>query len=357
MKILTVIGARPQFIKVAAVSRRLRGGDFPMLSEVLVHTGQHYDPNMSQVFFDELDIPPPDINLKVGSGTQAAQTGAIMTALEPVLTQMAPDFVLVFGDTNSTLAAAVASAKAGIPIAHVEAGLRSFRRGMAEEVNRVVTDRLSDLLFCPTREAIANLAAEGRTDAHMVGDVMLDAFHHARSKIDTAILSSYGLDAGGYALATVHRAESTDDAERLRQLFDGLSGFSRTLPVILPLHPRTRNAMRKQGIEAAASVKIIDPVSYLTMVALLTSAGVVATDSGGLQKEASMAGVPCVTLRDETEWVETVASGWNRLPELTASGIEAALHAALEKPDCPPPGYGDGDAAGKILGHIAGWRS
>ena len=322
-----------------------------------MHTGQHYDPNMSQVFFDELDIPSPKHNLGVGSGTQASQTGAIMTALELVLVEEAPDLVLVFGDTNSTLASAVVAAKAGIPLAHVEAGLRSFRRGMPEEVNRVITDRLSDLLFCPTEEAIINLKAEGRDDAHMVGDVMLDAFRYAQSKEDTGILSSFDLTAGEYALATIHRAESTDDAERLRNLFHGLSEFSNTLPVILPLHPRTRNAIKKQGIKVAESVRIIDPVPYLTMVALLTSAAVVATDSGGLQKEASMAGVSCVTLRDETEWVETVASGWNRLPELTAHGVASALQSALEKPSGLPPSYGDEDAAGKILGHIASWQS
>lgn len=357
MKLLTIVGARPQFIKAATVSRRVREPDFSSkLDEVIVHTGQHYDANMSQVFFDELEIPPPAHHLGVGSASQAAQTAGIMVALEPVIESEAPDMMLVYGDTNSTLAGALVAAKAGIPLAHVEAGLRSHRRGMSEEVNRIVTDRLSDLLFCPTEEAMTNLAIEGRPDAISVGDVMLDGYRFAEARAGTDTLDRIGVSANGYALATIHRAESTDDPVRLAALLDGLAALSADLPVVLPLHPRTRAKANEADIDLPPTLTIVEPVPYLDMVALLSNAVVIATDSGGLQKEAAFARVPCVTLREETEWVETVETGWNRLPSLTGHGIATALRRARTLPDGPPPDYGDGDAAGKIVQALLDWQ-
>lgn len=356
MKIFTIVGARPQFIKAATVSRRLRSAEFRGLSEILVHTGQHYDDTMSKVFFEELDIPEPAHNLGVGSGTQAEQTAKSLTGLEPLLGDEAPDMVLVYGDTNATLAGALAAAKAGIPLAHVEAGLRSFRRGMPEEVNRVVADRLSELLFCPTATAVENLRAEGRNDGiHQVGDVMLDGFRFSQRRSNGTAVGRLGLEPGGYALATIHRAESTDDPERLQILVEGLSRFAKTVPVVLPLHPRTRAAADAVKLVLPHNLTVIDPVPYGDMVGLTTQAAVIATDSGGLQKEAAFARVPCVTLREETEWTETVASGWNRLPALEPGAIADAMRAALTPPGTPPPDYGDGDAAGRILSAMVQW--
>lgn len=358
MKIATVVGARPQFIKAAAISRRLRAGAHPGLGEVIIHTGQHYDDNMSASFFTELGIPEPALNLGVGSGTQAEQTGRIMAALERALADVAPDLVLVYGDTNSTLAGALVAAKAALPLAHVEAGLRSFRPGMAEEVNRVVTDRLADMLFCPTEAARMNLAAEGRADAaHVVGDVMFDVFRHSAADLPAdAILGEYGLATRKYALATIHRAENTDDPARLEVVLRALDQIGATLPLILPLHPRTRAAMARWRL-APKRLRIVEPQPYRRMLALLTRSAALLTDSGGMQKEAYFAAVPCVTLRDETEWVETVAAGWNRLapPSLGADAIvSSALCAIGNRPAAAPaPIYGDGDAAGRILDIIA----
>jgi UDP-GlcNAc3NAcA epimerase len=354
--ILTVVGARPQFVKAAVVSRRLRDPEFGALRETVVHTGQHYDAELSQVFFDDLGIVPPRHHLGVGSGSHAAQTGAIMAGLEKVIDAERPDMVLVYGDTNSTLAAALVAAKAAVPLAHVEAGLRSFRRGMAEEVNRVVTDRLADLLFCPTQTAVDNLAREGRVDALLVGDVMYDSYRCELARADRAAPERHGLSAKRYVLATVHRAETTDDPTRLAAVMAGLGGAGRQLPVLLPLHPRTRAALERQGIAVDPAVHLVAPQPYHAMLGLLAGAAVVATDSGGLQKEAAFARVPCVTLRDETEWAETVTSGWNRLAPLTADGIAKAITAAVTPPAGPPPDYGDGDAAGRILSALAAYR-
>jgi UDP-GlcNAc3NAcA epimerase len=348
-RILTVVGARPQFVKAAVVSRRLRDPEFAALSETVVHTGQHYDPELSQVFFDDLGIATPRHHLGVGSGSHAVQTGAIMAGLEKIIDAERPDIVLVYGDTNSTLAAALAAAKAGVRLAHVEAGLRSFRRGMAEEVNRVVTDRLADLLFCPTRAAVENLAREGRADALLVGDVMYDSYRRELAHADHEASARHGLSPKRYVLATVHRAETTDDPDRLAAVMTGLGRAGRQMPVLLPLHPRTRAALERWSITVDTAVRLVPPQPYHAMLGLLAGAAVVATDSGGLQKEAAFARVPCVTLREETEWAETVTSGCNRLAPLTAAGIAEAIAAAVKPPAGPPPDYGDGDAAGRIL--------
>jgi UDP-GlcNAc3NAcA epimerase len=350
--ILTIVGARPQFIKAAVVSRRLSALEFAKLSETVVHTGQHYDPAMSQVFFDDLGIPAPAHHLGAGSGPHGVQTGAIMAALERLVDRERPDVMLVYGDTNSTLAAALVASKAAVPLAHVEAGLRSFRRGMPEEVNRVVTDRLSDLLFCPTQVAVDNLVREGRDDALLVGDVMYDSFQFEVGRAVKDAPLRFGVKPGQYLLATVHRAENTDDASRLAAIVGGLGATGETLPVLLPLHPRTRAAIERAGLSLPAGIIAIEPQPYHMMLGLLAGAAVVVTDSGGLQKEAAFARVPCVTLREETEWTETVTSGWNRLAPLTADGIETSIRATMSPPSTPPPDYGDGDCAGRILAVI-----
>lgn len=313
VKILTVVGARPQFIKAAAVSRAIRETDG--LAEVMIHTGQHFDANMSDLFFEELSIPKPKHHLDINGGGHGDMTGRMLMAIEPILLAEKPDRVVVYGDTNSTLAGSLAAAKLHIPVAHVEAGLRSFNRRMPEELNRIVTDHLSTLHFCPTATAIANLAAEGVTEGvHHVGDVMYDATMFALEKAETGsgILAELQLEPGQYALATVHRAENTDDPERLRDVVKFLLEQARGRTVVLPLHPRTRHAAARLGV-SLDGLRIIEPVGYLDMAKLLHHATEVYTDSGGLQKEAYFHRVPCVTLRDETEWTETVASGWNRL--------------------------------------------
>jgi UDP-GlcNAc3NAcA epimerase len=322
VRIVTIIGARPQFVKAAAVSRAIRAhnaaGGHP-IREVLVHTGQHYDHGMSQVFFDELGIPKPDYNLGIGSLPHGAQTGRMLESIEQVLQKEAPDWVLVYGDTNSTLAGALAAAKLHIPVAHVEAGLRSFNRRMPEEVNRVLTDHASDLLLAPTETAVANLLHEGLPPEriHRVGDVMYDAalYHAAQAEERSDILQRLSLTPETYVLATVHRAENTDDADRLTGIFEALCAVATELPVVLPLHPRTRGALQRAGLLAMVEqrCRVIEPVGYLDMIMLEKSARVIATDSGGVQKEAYFYSVPCVTLREETEWVETVEAGWNVL--------------------------------------------
>jgi UDP-GlcNAc3NAcA epimerase len=326
-KIVTVLGARPQFVKASVVSRALRAAG---LSEVLVHTGQHFDDNMSEVFFTELDIPRPDYNLAVHGGGHGAMTGRMLERIEDVLLEEKPDRVLVYGDTNSTLAGALAAAKLHIPVAHVEAGLRSFNRRMPEEINRVLTDHVADLLFTPTDTASANLRQEGIADEriHQVGDVMYDAALHYGALADerSTVLDRLGVTRGQYVLATVHRAENTDDESRLRAIFGGLQQVAAELDVILPLHPRTRGRLSDAGIRTNGRLRMIDPVGYLDMIALEKNARVIATDSGGVQKEAFFFRVPCVTLRDETEWVETVELGWNVLvPARDAAVIADAV--------------------------------
>lgn len=348
MKVVTVVGARPQFIKAAPVSRALVAAG---VEESIIHTGQHFDAGMSDVFFEELGVPLPSRHLGVSGGGHGAMTGAMLQALEPLLQDEQPAWVLVYGDTNSTLAGALAAAKLNIPVAHVEAGLRSFNRRMPEEQNRVVTDHLSDLLFTPTDAATARLQVEGISSERIrqVGDVMFDAalYYAERAAERSGILSRHGLEAGNYVLATVHRAENTDDPERLRSIIAGLDRVAEDLPVVLPLHPRTRLALQREALTVRA-INMIDPVGYLDMVALESHATVIATDSGGVQKEAYFHGVPCVTLRDETEWVELVELGWNRLAPATPEAIREAIHEAVGSRGVESIPYGDGNAAGRI---------
>jgi UDP-GlcNAc3NAcA epimerase len=311
-KILTVVGARPQFIKAAPVNRALAAEG---LCEILVHTGQHFDATMSAIFFEELGIPAPAYSLEVSSLGHGAMTGRMLEKLEETILAEKPDMVLVYGDTNSTVAGALAAAKLHIPVAHVEAGLRSFNRQMPEELNRVVTDHLSTLLFCPTQTAVRNLAAEGiTTGVHAVGDVMYDMTLAAstRAEQQSTILETLGLLPHSYAVSTIHRAENTDNLERFEKIKAWLENAAQQIPIVMPLHPRTRKLMAS-GTQAPAGVRLINPLGYLDMTRLVHHAAAVFTDSGGLQKEAYFHRVPCVTLRDETEWVETIEAGWNRL--------------------------------------------
>jgi UDP-GlcNAc3NAcA epimerase len=357
VRLVTVVGARPQFIKAAPVSRALAEAG---VAELLVHTGQHYDNNMSDVFFDEMGIPVPTYALGIGSGTHGVQTGRMLSNLEEVIMTEWPDWVLVYGDTNSTLAGALAAAKLRVPVAHVEAGLRSYNRRMPEELNRVLTDHMSDVLFAPTNEAVRNLAAEGIGDdrVRQVGDVMYDAalFFAARAEEQSGILESLDLIPKRYVLVTVHRAENTEDDVRLRAIVDGLAGVASRQPVVMPLHPRTRAALtRLRLMDRLADVRILDPVGYLDMVVLERNAAVIATDSGGVQKEAFFFQVPCVTLRDETEWIELVELGWNRLaPPTKATIIQDTIMATMNgnRGRTAAP-YGDGKAALRIAEFFA----
>ncbi len=368
MKIVTVVGARPQFIKAAAVSRAVTGAAEAGwdLEESIVHTGQHYHDNMSASFFRELGIPEPAHHLGIGGLPHGALTGRILERLEAVLVTTPPDVVLVYGDTDSTLAGALAAVKLHLPVAHVEAGLRSFNREMPEEINRVVADHVSNLLLCPTGTAVANLANEGvRTGVHLVGDVMYDVALHARTRAQ-GLSGIHGiLDLAGrpYALVTVHRQENTDTPDRLAGILEGLRRVARRMPVVLPLHPRTRAAIVRYGWQDRLDgVRVVDPLPYLDMVALEADAAVIFTDSGGVQKEAFFYGVACVTLREETEWVETVQLGRNLLCDAAPEAMVQALHWALPlrtqaggetgdaiiSPDAGNP-YGDGHAAEKIV--------
>lgn len=321
---------------------------------MLLHTGQHYDAAMSDVFFEELGIRPPDYNLGVGSASHAAQTAAMLTGIESVLLSERPDALLIYGDTNSTLAGALAAAKLGVPVAHVEAGLRSYNRAMPEEINRVVADSLASLLFCPTQVAVDNLAREGVTSGvHIVGDVMYDAvllFSELAAVKAAGLMRRLGLQRGEYLLATVHRASNTDVPANLRSIVEALSETRET--VVFPVHPRTRKAMEVAGVEPGENVRAIAPLSYLEMLALEMHARKILTDSGGVQKEALWFGVPCITMRDETEWVETVECGWNTLAGSDPARIVAAVKAPRPAGE-PPRVYGDGDAAGKIAGILA----
>lgn len=352
MRILTVIGARPQFVKAAALSaavaaRRAAGAD---IDELLVHTGQHYDVRMSDVFFDELGIPAPAHHLEVGSGPHGEQTGEMMKRLEPVVVAERPDVVLVYGDTNSTVAAALVAAKLEIPLAHVEAGLRSYNRSMPEEINRVVTDHLSAWLFCPSPVAARNLAAEGLTaGVRVVGDVMYDVQLMTAAALGGAnpVIEQLGIG-GPYALVTVHRPSNTDSPERFDELTRAVAGVGAELPTVWPVHPRVRDRLRGWD---APGVHLVEPASYREMIALELGASVVCTDSGGVQKEAYWAGVPCLTLRSETEWTETVESGWNELMGDRLAEVPDRVRALLAspRPADRPKVYGDGRAAGAIL--------
>jgi UDP-GlcNAc3NAcA epimerase len=359
MHVVTVVGARPQFVKAAVVSRAFASAG-KGIRERIVHTGQHFDDNMSDVFFREMGIPRPAVSLGIGGGPHGQMTGRMLEAIERVLLEDRPDWVLVYGDTNSTLAGALAAAKLHIPVAHVEAGLRSFNRRMPEEVNRVLTDHVSDLLLAPTAVAVANLENEGILGEKVanVGDVMLDAMMHYRAIADaqSTVLARLGLSDRGYVLATVHRAENTDDPARMGGIIAGLAALSEAVPVVLPIHPRTRKLLAGDGRLAAmpAGIKVIDPVGYLDMVMLESRAGLIATDSGGVQKEAFFCGVPCLTLRDETEWVELVECGANVLVGSDAARIASEGRARFGCGIPREPLYGRGDAGARVVQALAG---
>jgi len=343
MKVASVVGARPQFVKAAALSPVLR----ERATEILIHTGQHYDYEMSQIFFEQLPLPAPDYHLGVGSGPHGRQTGEMLERIEAAILEVKPDWVLVYGDTNSTLAGALAAAKLNIPVAHVEAGMRSYVRGMPEEINRVLTDALSTLLLCPTATAVSNLAREGISDGvHNVGDLMAELL---MSELPRAArrgaLERFGLQTGAYVLATVHRAANTESADALDRILHGLAASPD--PVVLPLHPRTRAALEHFHVQMPAPIRVVEPVGYLEMLALESQARMIVTDSGGVQKEAYLVGVPCLTLREETEWPETVASGWNRLVGTQTAAIAEAIHTFRPHSERPPI-FGSGSAARRI---------
>ncbi|MGI5912560.1 MAG: non-hydrolyzing UDP-N-acetylglucosamine 2-epimerase [Syntrophomonadaceae bacterium] len=370
MKIITIIGARPQFIKAAIVSRAIKEYNLSSITsqeriqEVLVHTGQHYDENMSDVFFEELAIPHPDYHLGIGSASHGAQTGRMLEEIEKVLIKEKPDLVLVYGDTNSTLAGALAAAKLHISVAHVEAGLRSFNRQMPEEINRVLTDHIADMLFAPTQTSVDNLKNEGISEdkIFLVGDVMYDAalYYGKLAAEESRILERYKLQPRQYILATIHRAENTDAPVRLRAILEGISKVAVEIPVVLPLHPRTREALIREGLYEMVikSLAVIPPVGYLDMVMLEKNACLIVTDSGGVQKEAYFYRVPCVTLRGETEWVELVEAGWNVLVrsfncEYVKSTI---LKHIANKGSKNLDFFGQGDTANKLLNCIVGYN-
>jgi UDP-GlcNAc3NAcA epimerase len=355
-RILTVVGARPQFIKAAAVSRQLAA--VPGMSECMVHTGQHHDANMSAVFFAELGIRNPDYQLEIAGLGHGAMTGRMLEALEGVMLSERPAAVLVYGDTNSTLAGALAATKLHIPVAHVEAGLRSFNRAMPEEINRILTDHCSTILFTPTATATQNLRAEGVPTSRLdeVGDVMFDAALYFGDRADDRTTRrDHNVEDKPYVLATVHRQENTDDRDRLQAILGGLQCVSRELPVILPLHPRTRKQIAAFGLnDLLQGIRLTEPLGYLEMVALEKSAAVIATDSGGVQKEAFFYRVPCLTLRDETEWTELVEAGWNRLmPPEDPARIARAIVDAIGCIGADVAPYGDGQTAERIVERLS----
>jgi UDP-GlcNAc3NAcA epimerase len=374
MKIVTIVGARPQFIKAAAVSRAIQAfnrssvrlGSKKRLREILVHTGQHYDYLMDRVFFEELRLPKPDYHLGAGSGSHAVQTGRMLEGVEKVLEKEKPEITIVYGDTNSTLAGALAAAKLNIPVGHVEAGLRSYRRSMPEETNRLLTDHLSTLLFCPTAQAVRNLSKEGirngdKTVVKNVGDVMYDSilYYSQIAEKKSTILEDLDLlnpqsaiHNPQYYLVTLHRAENTDNPGRLKSILKALKEISQEWPVVLPLHPRTKKMMRVQGlIKEARGIQLIDPVSYLDMLKLEKHARVILTDSGGVQKEAYWFRVPCITLREETEWLETIRSGWNVLVGTASDSIvkETKRQNRRTLPASKTKIFGDGKASEQIV--------
>lgn len=359
LKVVTIVGARPQFIKAATVSRVLQSHS--NITEILVHTGQHYDQNMSEVFFDELEIPKPAYNLGIGSGNHGRQTGRMIEAIEQVLLAENPDWLLVYGDTNSTLAGAIAASKLHIPIAHVEAGLRSFNRNMPEEINRILTDRISALLFAPTETSVKNLQSEGVPNEliHLVGDVMYDAAIYYQQKAENIsdILTVLNLQSKAYILATIHRAENTDPPQTLHKIFMALYDLSKEIDIVIPLHPRTKKMLDNLQIleQISTSIKLIDPVSYFDIILLEKNAKLIVTDSGGIQKEAYFYQVPCATLRDQTEWLELVDSGWNSLISVESKNhILGSIHNLLNKQLMTESSqlYGDGKSAHKIVNRL-----
>ena len=345
MKIIHIVGARPQFIKAAMVSRAWNSSD----GEYILHTGQHYSVKMSQLFFDELDLRKADINLEVGSGNHAEQTSKMLAGIDRYFEDIKPDHVIIYGDTNSTLAGALAASKRQIPISHVEAGLRSYNRSMPEEINRIVGDHLSNLLFCPTEQAVQNLSLEGiHKNVHLVGDVMADAlfsFIKIANK-QSNILDVLRLQSKEYVLATAHRSGNVDDRKNLSQIIDGLGEIDQI--VILPLHPRTKKMVEMFELSFPKNIRAVEPVGYLDMLVLEENAECILTDSGGIQKEAYLLGVRCITMREETEWVETVDAGWNFVAGANHEKIKNSFYNF--KPDTNRPQiYGSGDAADKIV--------
>lgn len=351
--VFSVIGARPEFVQAAPVTNALRG----RCREILVHTGQHYDDEMSQTFFRDLDLPQPDLFLEVGSGPQGEQTARVLERVERAILDTRPDVMLLRSDTNSTLGAALAASKLGLPIIKVEAGMRSFDRSMPEEINRIVADHISDVLLCSTPNAKANLQAEGITrPIEVVGDVLLDSVESniARAEVSSDVLQRNALRSGEYVLATVHRAGNTDDPARLGAILKALGASS--LPVIFPMHPRTLKIIESEGIGLAPSLRTIAPVSYLDMLVLTKNAAVVATDSGGIQREAYMLGRPCVTLRPNTEWIETTAAGWNVLVDANTDKIVEAI-ASFRPTKARPPIFGDGRTGERVAQYLLEWGS
>jgi UDP-GlcNAc3NAcA epimerase len=352
-KLLTIVGARPQFIKAASVSRALGGYHEFGIEESIVHTGQHFDDNMSRVFFDELGIPEPKYNLGISGGSHGKMTGLMLEGIEKVILSEKPDCLLVYGDTNSTLAGALAAAKLHCPVAHVEAGLRSFNMRMPEEVNRILTDKVSDFLFCPTKVAVNNLENEGISKGVVLsGDVMFDAalyYKEIAAKKSNA-LKDVAVEKGGYVLATCHRAENTDDPCRLLGILSALSDIAENIKVVMPLHPRTRKIISENGLDRyLGRISVHDPLPFLDMIALEESASVIATDSGGVQKEAFFFQVPCITLREETEWVETVEAGWNTIVGASKEKILDAYQNVKKPVGMLESPYGDGQAAQQII--------
>jgi UDP-GlcNAc3NAcA epimerase len=352
LKIITVIGARPQFVKAAAVSREIKKDK--SISEIIVHTGQHFDKTMSDVFFEEMDIPRPNYNLDVNGFTHGVMTGQMLEKLDPIVAEEKPDFILVCGDTNSTLAGALCGSKMHIPVAHIEAGLRSFNMKMPEEINRIIVDRISNILFCPTDTSVNNLMNEGydKFDCQIVksGDVMLDAAMFYAEKIGDRIeiLSKLSAEPGKYVLCTIHRAENTDDIERLKSIIDAINEISSNEKVIIPLHPRTRKAINQNNLTINADV--IEPVGYFDMLALIKNSSLIMTDSGGLQKEACFFKKPCITLRDETEWIELVEEGFNEIVGSDSNKIKESYYKVpLRKCDYNKNLYGSGNASTVIV--------
>ncbi len=353
IKIVTIIGARPQFIKAATISRVIKNADD--IVEIIIHTGQHYDNNMSHVFFEEMEIPTPNYNLGIGGGNHGHQTGSMLISIENVLVTEEPTLVIVYGDTNSTLAGALAATKLQIPVIHIEAGLRSFNRNMPEEINRVLTDHISEMLFTPTDAAIENLKNEGIYESKMyrVGDIMYDAalFYKEKAKINSEIIKTLNLENVDFILATVHRAENTDSKERLTSIMKGLDEISIKTKIILPIHPRTKQKIKEYKIKTK-NITFIDPLGYIDMVMLEMSCKMIITDSGGIQKEAFFHGKPCITLRSETEWVELVESGCNFLWAEDISLVDLYNASKALNIDLSNNFYGSGNAAALIVDQL-----
>ena len=353
MKIASIVGVRPQFVKASVVSKQLRKEH----EEVLVHTGQHYDYKMNNVFFSELNIPEPEYFLGIGSGSHGYQTGEMLKKIEEVLIKEEPDLVLTYGDTNSTLAGALAAAKLHIKTAHVESGLRSFDRSMPEEINRILTDHCSDLLFCPTKNAVDNLRKEGiTTNVHLTGDVMADSLLYNKEIAETrsTILSDLDLNSKEYAVATIHRASNTDNKENLTNIVDAFSQLDET--IIFPVHPRTQKLLKEYGLyeKLSSSVKLVEPLGFLDFIKLMAHSKIILTDSGGIQKEAYILKVPCITLRENSEWVETIEDGWNVLVGTDKENIFQAVNSFHPSLKLHKDRFGNGDAAEKIAAIIGG---